>query len=538
MRVVLELGDWVLAEDDAGEVRLWSNGVTGETRSYEDVPPEVAAMMAEESGPEIRQPGVEAPRPPQETQPFQRACGVAAEPASNAGAAPFTRQRGIAAAAPVPQGPPQSYAPDGADGWPAPLPDSFQGGGQAPDLERTAPIDPWAGLGDPAPSVDPWAGLGDPAESPSDAPAPCNVPMEPDPLVEKPACLTAPKESKEPTPGMLVKATTMKPHSSQSQELFLSKLTHLHLSEKGLTSLAKGFQLCPRLKVLNLERNRIQDLPGIQNSCEVLHLQGNDVWDLSSWTQNLPGLVTLELAENRLSVLSGLRRSTQLEGLGLRRQRSDLPLQLHVPTLRVFARSLRSLDISGNRMTDADFAPVAALPMLQRLDAASNMLADMSAVGAVLKSLTQLSRLHLTENPVCWMRKYRDLVIIACSPELEDLDGKAIQPNERPFLLELHQRRQRRNSSEPPSGRSRDSPTGSTPTEKGSLKPSERSSSLGKAAPPRPPGQAPPQAVIPQCSGPMARNRSRSGSTDPASRHYRRRAPATTKLPPLLPRVS
>jgi len=261
-------------------------------------------------------------------------------------------------------------------------------------------------------------------------------------------------------------------------------------------------------------------------------MQGNDVWDLSSWTGNLPSLTTLDLSENRLALISGLRSSTRLEDLSLRHQRTELPLRLHPPTMRTFSRSLRSLNISKNRMDD--ISPVGSLMMLQKLDASGNILTEMPHIGSVIRQLSRLNRLFLEDNPVCWMRKYRDMIIVAAQQCLEELDGKTVQPNERPFLVELHQRRRKRNSSEPPRRGAIESPGGSPP--KPVTPCEERSASLGY--PPRPPGGLP-QAHIP-CLPVKAPggSRSRSSSTDPAGRHYRRRTGApTAKLPPLPPRV-
>lgn len=539
MRIVVEVGDWVLAEDDDGEVRLWSNGVTGETRSYEDVPKEVEAALSSDDGPPLTQPAAEAPQQPHSganAQPFRRACGVGAEPAvsssalaGSAEAAPFSRQRGLAAATsqhgsalPEPQGPPKVFGSElltstqeyvgsaavDACQW---AEDKSSGGGVLEPEAQTEATQEQFEHGRPT------------LESAADKQAPS---AEPDPVVTRPANVPE-LPPREPTQAMLMKATTTRPHHSQSQEQFLAKLTHLHLAERGFTSLGRAFHLCPRLKVLNLERNQLQELSGLRPGCEVLHLQGNNVWDLSGWTQHLPSMATLDLAENRLTVLSGLRSSTQLQELSVRGQRSDKPLQLHSPTLLAFSRSLRSLNISRNRMTDADFAPVVNLRMLQRLDASGNMLADMAMLGTVLQALSCLTRLSLEGNPVCWMRKCRDLVIVAASECLEELDGKAVQPNERPFLVELHQRRRRRNSSEPPK-RGATSPGGSTPT---ALSPTQtRSASVGRGCHPRPPREQPPPPV-------MDRNRSRSSSVDPAARHYRRKSGPTTKLPPLPPRI-
>lgn len=528
MRIVLEIGDWVLAEDDEGEVRLWSNGVTGETCNYSDVPPEVEAVLQAGSGAAStpQQTATMAPSPTQEPPPQ-----TSAKVAEGAEPAPFRRQRGLAAAAPKPGS--SSAEPLASTLLPAETLTA-----EKPDLpQRWAPPDeaetPSAGIGGeevPAPyqnevQHEPGPGFQETAPLALEANSvpPDSVELEPSPAAPRPADLPD-LPPREPTPAMLTKATSMRQFAGQSQEQFLTKLTHLHLAERGLTSLGSAFQHCPRLKVLNLEGNHLQELSGIRPCCEVLHLQGNDVWDLSGWTQNLPSLATLELAENRLSLLSGLQRCSHLEELNLRGQRSELPLQLHPPSLTVFSRSLRSLDISRNRMMD--IGPIAVLSALQRLDASSNELAEIPAVGSVLQRLSRLRRLSLAENPLSRLRKYRDLVIVAAAPGLEELDNKTVQPNERTFLVELHQRRQRRNSSEPPEQRT----NGSTPTAGSPV--GSRSASVGRDCPPLPPRD---RAPVPHGGIPCihAQNRSRSSSLDPAGRHYRRKVSGPGRLPPL-----
>lgn len=526
MRLVLEVGDWVLAEDDKGEVRLWSNGVTGETRSYEDVPKEVEEYLASDAGPPPSQPAAQplpSQQAPADAQPFRRARGMSSEPTASStalagatdSAVPFTRQRGAAAAPPQQGSTVHQPVADTLDPSPLQTAGAAVGSTSWPDMQAADEPIPSPGASyEPAPAeVVPVA---------EDA-------SEPEPTVTRPDNISD-LPPREPTAAILMKATTMRHHSGQPQAQFLEKLTHLHLADRGFTTLAPAFRHCPRLKVLYLDRNHIQELSGLRPCCEALHLQGNDVWELGSWTQNLSSLTTLELSENRLSILSGLRKSRHLEDLNLRGQRCDKPLKLHAPTLRVFSMSLKSLNISRNRMTDIEVAPVASLRNLERLDMSGNMLADMTATGSVLQALPRLARLSLQENPVCWMRKYRDMVVVSAGQCLVELDGKAVQPNERPFLLELHQRRRHRNSSEPPRRGNR-SPAGETPVASYQSETPVRSVSLGRAPPP-PKEQAPPGVPC------LGRNRSRSSSVEPALRHYRKRNSANAKLPPLPPRIA
>lgn len=521
MRVVLEIGDWILVEDDDGEVRLWNNRSTGETRTYEDIPIEVETHLRENdvdrssNGGETLELAVSSPL----RHPVPETLSETSQVANNQ-PTPFTRQRGVAAISKnsalseplldplqsvsdtkVPDSVPRMYSNEDMFAQVEPISETSR-----PDL---------SGL-DVADRMGDQERVGEGLAETTDEIV-CVESQEPAPEIPSPANLPSVPE-REATPAMLVNATSMRKHQGQSQQQFLATLTHLHLGRKGLTSLGSAPQLCARLKVLNLEGNHLQEILGLRPNCsfEVLHLQGNDIWNLGTWTQNLPSLRTLDLADNRLILFSGLEKSRCLEELNLRGQKSNLPLQFHPPTLRIFSRSLRSLDIARNRITD--ISPIVVLSSLERLDASSNMLVDITHIGDVLPKISRLSRLNLSENPVVLSFKYRDMVILAASERLVELDEKSVQQHERAFLVKLHQQRERK--SVEPGVRRRRSPS------------PRRSSSL-VPLPPEDHVVAPPPG---QLCGPIS-NRSRSSSRDPSGRQYRRKSSGPARLPPLPPRI-
>lgn len=533
MRVVLEIGDWILAEDDEGEVRLWSNSSTGETRSYEDMPIEVEAKLrenAQDQSADTNGEALEATLPLAIENPGP----AISESVGGTGATeptPFRRQRGVMAAPPQPGSAlsepllaplhpvtdtilPDSVAPVGSINDPV-LPDSLallEGACLEVADEQTLRLQDSGNMENVGQELacvkSEEIVLAETHEPPPEVPRPANLPSVPE---------------RAPTQAMLVSATSMKQHHGQSQQQFLGTLTHLHLGRKGLTSLGDAANLCGRLKVLNLEGNHFQEIQGLRPNCtfEVLHLQGNDVWNLSTWSQSLPSLRSLDLSENFLTLVAGLDNSRGLEELNLRGQRSGVPLQFHTPTLNVFARSLHRLDVSRNRITD--ISPVASLLALEQFFANSNMLSDLTHVGNVLQRLGRLKRLGLAENPACSTFKYRDLVIISASESLEELDDKAIQRHERAFLVKMHQRRRERTSENGSSAGS--SPTVLTPPAQ------RRSRSLAPLPPRENMAQLPGHPPVP-CN-----NRSRSSSRDPSGRQYRRKSTGPAKLPPLPPRI-
>mmetsp|Transcript_30103 Transcript_30103/g.55651 ORF Transcript_30103/g.55651 Transcript_30103/m.55651 type:complete len:548 (-) Transcript_30103:100-1743(-) len=547
MRVVLDIGDWILAEDDAGEVRLWSNRVTAETRSYEDIPPEVAAVLSADSNqgeaspaaakPEVsfqrQRGGAATSSPTEETQPpvqggFQRQRGRVATSTAAANETLLPETSSTLLPEPSSAAPHEHTLAAGNIGLEhaeeMAMPPSFDEevpGGDA-GLSRSEPNE--LGRSMAASGIPPTLLLEPPAPAPSvDHPAD---------LIDAPA--------REPSQAMLVKATSMRQHQGQSAEQFLVKLTHLHLAQHRLTSLGEATRLCPKVRVLYLEGNRIQRLPAVHRTCESLLVQSNDIWELSDWTQNLPNLRTLDLSNNRLSVFSGLDSCNQLEDLSLRGQRSTSPLYLHPPTLQVMARSLSKLDVARNRMTD--LSPLAVLSCLERLDAGENEIVELSALNTALTGMRRLSNLRLQENPLCrWLRRYRDEVVTLAGPCLSELDGKAVTPTERQFLAELQRRR--RNSSTPPL---QPSSAESTPKARASAGEGiRRSASVGAStrvgrqmSRPMPVfAPAAEQPRPPLSNAPMySQPRSRSSSCDPAARHYRKKS-TTTKLPPLPPRI-
>lgn len=256
------------------------------------------------------------------------------------------------------------------------------------------------------------------------------------------------------TTALLTKATTQKAHAGESLGQLLARLTHLHLSGKGLTVLGDVVLLsCPVLKVLHLEENHLHTLGRLPKTIEALYLQGNELWEANSWSLDIMNLEVLNLNENRFSVIDGFYKSVMLRDVKLRGQRGEDVVQFSPHTLNVFAQSLRILDLSRNRLTEIYYLEY--LGRLDTLDLSDNSLADMALLAPVLSNLPGLRTLRLEGNPLCRtaagaVARYRDEAILR-APRLAELDGKAVEQREHAFLRELDKRRRKASRSRGPS---------------------------------------------------------------------------------------
>lgn len=537
MKVVLEIGAWILVEDDDdAEVRLWHNSTTQETRPYKDIPDEVSEYLSSKKDEAAAEspPPVAANAAPKEAVPFRRERGVA----DSAGAgAPFQRERGVAAAnadnAPVPfkrergvadsrsgiPGPPAAHQPsfagerggysaNGAGGGQLET-DFAMGGGRMMMPQR---VDS-SSLGRLMPQP----------ESFPDLPSP----EAPDWLAGAPA--------REPTLAMLCKGTTMKPKPEESKTSLLQRVTHLQLSDKCLTVLGNiVHKHCPKLKNLYLSDNQLHTMGSLCHNLEVLVLQSNELWEMGTWSNNLPRLESLDLRDNRFSLVEGLSQSFGLRELVLSGQRGPGPLRFQSSTLRAISPGLRSLDIARNGVTDV--TPLMFLSRLERLDVSENALGSMKVVAPALNAMRMLTWLRLEGNPLCQTeRRYRDDVV-SISLQLEELDGKTVSRNEKAYLGQIRQRRGERDGavhrgrsrgpSAPPQLRGTDSGNG-TPSLNNCSSPTGQSSMMTQASPAalrsasQPPRQRSSSAAK-RFAGPR-RQLTSSGSSSAA------------RLPPLMP---
>jgi len=247
---------------------------------------------------------------------------------------------------------------------------------------------------------------------------------------------------RQPNLAMISRAAGQRPRKGETTQDMLTRVTHLHLEDKGLTSLGDLLcSLCPRLRVLHLSENRLHELGPLRQTMEALNLQANNIWEMESWSSNLPNLEVLDLRENQIKHLSGLNRSFMLRELVLRGQRR-LGLRFSMRTLRVISSSLRVLDVARNCLED--LSPLACLVHIQRFDASNNALATLDAASKAIGAMPGLSWLMLEGNPACkTTSRYREEVVLLVD-RLQELDNRAVSDTERHFLRELNRRRRQR----------------------------------------------------------------------------------------------
>jgi len=457
VKIVIELGDWMLVEDEDGETRVWHNRSTNETRGYDDMPDEVAEQMAsdisareEKAAPSdglaadaTMKPApsaLEAPTAAAPAVPFSRQRGLAANASANAGAALVGARGGDVAA--------QAAALGAVTGSETITPRAAAAPLQQVSNMRVADDDlpvglPWSS--DPSDPNGEWGG--DPS-----ADLPVGRPWNGDPPLERTAepiiepVLQMPKDLKdaptrEPSIGMLAKATSVRANSGESPEQLLRRITHLHLASKNLTVFGTtAINACMQVQVLYLTDNMLHTIAPLHRSIKQLHLQGNDIWETSSWSLDLPQLELLDLRENRLTVVTGFHKSMGLRELKLRGQRSG-GLSFSDNFLRTTATSVQVLDVARNRLTDV--ACYQAFRRLQQWDVSENVISYIDPLAPALSSMPMLRSMHLTGNPLCRaVPKYRDEVILL-TRNLDSLDGKEVLQHERAFLNELEKRRRK-----------------------------------------------------------------------------------------------
>lgn len=451
MKVVLEIGSWILVEDDDDpDVRLWHNSTTQETRPYKEIPDEVEEYLRnqreDDSGSADKGPSplAAADPPPKEAVPFRRERGVAD---SGSADVPFTRERGVASAstgdAPVPfkreRGVADSVGSSHIES-PAPYQQRYPGsngmGGRGAGYADMGQMGFELGGGTMREAP--------PAVSHSRMAQPEDFPELPPP--ETPEWLAG-APVREPTVVMMVKGTTMKQKKEESKEKLLLRVTHMQLQEQHLTVLGNlVHNRCPKLRFLYLSDNQLHTMGLLVPGLEVLVLQSNKLWEMGSWSQNLPRLESLDLRDNRLSLVDGLNRSSLLKELNLSGQRGASPLQFQRSTLLAISPGLRSLDVARNQISN--LAPLACLSQLERLDASGNAIDSTKKVTPALSQMRMLTWLCLEGNPFCQTEKrYRD-DIIAISLRLEELDGKLVSRNEKMYVGQVRQRRNEREYSE------------------------------------------------------------------------------------------
>lgn len=199
--------------------------------------------------------------------------------------------------------------------------------------------------------------------------------------------------------------------------------------------------LVPNIRVVYAYENRIERVGPLGEKLEQLYLQSNELGEMRSWCGDFPRLKVLQLDRNRLRNLEGLERSQALEDLSLAHQRlpQGVPcLGFDPMAVRALGRSLERLDVSGNRLWD--LSPLAPLQALRCLRAAENQLKGIEGLEVMLEYCRELRTLDVRGNPF-ENPKIRDEIVLKTAGPLSELDGKDVTDKEKEFIRQMAQRK-------------------------------------------------------------------------------------------------
>lgn len=138
-------------------------------------------------------------------------------------------------------------------------------------------------------------------------------------------------------------------NGAQPFEPYWEHIRRLILREKGLITLHKLNEFCPRLEDLDVSDNEIGQLSGIPSSLRTLKIQRNCLSTLTAWG-HLTNLQYLDVSGNGLEDLDGLSALIHLREL----KASDNSIRNIDGIFDL--DGLLSLKLSGNSLTSVDFA--------------------------------------------------------------------------------------------------------------------------------------------------------------------------------------
>nr|XP_019606409.1 PREDICTED: leucine-rich repeat-containing G-protein coupled receptor 6 isoform X2 [Rhinolophus sinicus] len=175
----------------------------------------------------------------------------------------------------------------------------------------------------------------------------------------------------------------------------LARLQELHFYDNPIQSVGRSaFQCLPKLHTLSLNgATDIQEFPDLKGttSLETLTLTRAGIRMLpAGMCQQLPRLRVLELSHNRIEELPGLHRCQKLEEIGLQHNRI---WEVGADTFSQLS-SLRTLDLSWNAIRSIHPEAFATLRSLIKLDLTDNQLTTLPLAG-----LGGLMHLKLRGNP-------------------------------------------------------------------------------------------------------------------------------------------
>jgi len=278
---------------------------------------------------------------------------------------------------------------------------------------------------------------------------------------------------------LIQRGARKKPVLGQTIDTFHLSITHLHFGGLKLTGDIAQIVRCANLRVLYVYENRITSLRGLGGLRKLTHLyaQDNQIASLDDF-EAPPALTQLHLGGNLLRVIGGLEQCEALAELHISYQKApareaaavidvadadevdkggdpdadgtaprgpcaEAAMAIEPASMMAISPTLHTLTCASNRVDDDALEPFVMLQHVTSLDIRSNSIQSIGRLQQLLMRLPLLSDLKLGDNPLCtYTPKLRERVIVA-SPRIQTLDGKAVLPNERAFLLQLASRQGR-----------------------------------------------------------------------------------------------
>lgn len=249
------------------------------------------------------------------------------------------------------------------------------------------------------------------------------------------------------TRDILLDSTKATKGSKENVEQFLGRLTHLQLQGLRLgPCLGDVMEDVANATVVYAYDNLLQTLEGCQHlrRLEMLYLQDNRLTSMTG-LEGLSQLRKLHLGHNMLTRIEGLQGCTRLEELNVSHQRPApgapaLALEFCEASMVAVANSLQALDCASNRLTNVH--ALTCLGGIHTLNLSGNYLHLTPDVRDLLSG-DFLTKVNLQGNPLATQeRKHRSAVVLI-SPNIEEIDDRAVLPQERDFVRRLEEQKRK-----------------------------------------------------------------------------------------------
>lgn len=243
------------------------------------------------------------------------------------------------------------------------------------------------------------------------------------------------------TTEVLLASTNMPRFRGEDNTRFLGRMTHLQLQGKRLGPGLDRLDLVPAAYVVYAYDNLLSHLNGLDSlrRLQLLYVQNNRLVDMSG-IEGLAQLRKLHVGYNRLTRIEGLENCKLLEELFVPGQQTltNAPLEFASTSIDAIAGSLRVLDAANNRLEDV--SALAPLYGLNNLNLSNNSIEHISDMRDLLQS-ENLKTVQLAGNPLAaHERGYRSSVVLLAK-SIEEIDGRAVLPQERDFIGDFRSRR-------------------------------------------------------------------------------------------------